>query len=294
MIRKYKDITFRNSSLKLIELCNEIIAEYQAQGLTLTLRQLFYQHVTANTIPNSEKAYKALGALVSNARLAGLMDWDAIEDRGRRPHMQSEFDSIDDLMDAAMRSYRLPRWRGQPYYVELWVEKDALSGVLAPLAREFHVTMCVNRGYSSSSAMHESANRFIANCEDGREPVLFYLGDLDPSGEDMVRDIEERMKMFGVETIEVRKLALTHAQVLKHNPPPNPAKFKDPRSPGYIAKYGRSSWEVDALNPKTLAKIIRTEFATCVDKRLMDAVIAQENQDKEMIEDALARIRDQR
>ena len=144
----FKDIALRSDSLQMISLCNQIIEGYQAQNLKLTLRQLYYQLVSRNAIPNQEKAYKNLGRLVSDGRLAGLIDWDAIEDRVRKPSTPNEFESLESLVNAAIYSYRLPRWRGQNSYVELWVEKDALSGVLAPLADEYHVTLMVNRGYS--------------------------------------------------------------------------------------------------------------------------------------------------
>jgi hypothetical protein len=129
---------FSASSAERIELCNQIIEEYLAQDLRLTLRQLYYQLVTRNAIRNVEREYKNLSSLVSDARLAGLMDWDAIEDRVRQPRQASEFENLGELVNAALRAYRLPRWSSQKVYVELWVEKDALAGVLEPLARDDH------------------------------------------------------------------------------------------------------------------------------------------------------------
>ena len=282
MKEQFKEINFRQDSLDRIELCNQIIEDYQGQGLRLTLRQLYYQLVTRNAIPNIERSYKNLSTLVSDARLAGRMDWDAIEDRVRQPRRQNEFENLRDLTEAAIRSYRLPRWKGQEHYVELWVEKDALAGVLEPLASEYHVTMMVNRGYSSQSAMYESAERF--NGADGqRNPWLFYLGDHDPSGEDMVRDIGDRLRLFGVHHIHVVKLALTMEQVEQYNPPPNPAKVSDPRATAYIDQHGDSSWEVDALPPETLSEIIRTAFDEIVDTAKMDKVKRKEETDKQLL-----------
>jgi hypothetical protein len=302
----FRDVNFRDSSRSLIRLCNEVIANYQEQGLRLTLRQLYYQLVTRNAITNEEKSYKNLGSAVSDARLAGLMDWDAIEDRVRVPRRASEFDDLRDLVKAALRSYRLPRWEGQEHYAELWVEKDALAGVLEPLAREHHVTLMVNRGYSSQSAMFEASRRFIEACkvkDDGsedaldqvgsaypdgpegdevgliRHPVLFYLGDHDPSGEDMVRDVHDRLSMFGID-VEVQKIALTTAQVKQYNPPPNPAKMSDSRAAAYVAKHGRFSWEVDALPPEVLARIVRASFRSIIDREKMDEVVKREETDK--------------
>jgi len=270
----FKVTKFKQEALVQIAYCNSVIEEYQRQGMRLTLRQLYYQLVTKNIIKNEEKSYSYLSSLISRGRLSGLIDWDAIEDRVRQPRIQSEFDDLSELVEAAINSYRLPRWEGQEYYAELWVEKDALAGVLAPIAREFHVTMMVNRGYSSQSAMFESAKRFAAR--EKQKPLLFYLGDHDPSGEDMVRDIEDRLIMFGIFFIEVRKLALTMEQVEEFDPPPNPAKIKDPRAMEYIRKYGSSSWEVDALPPRTLTEIIQNAFIEVIDKPKMDKVLKRE------------------
>lgn len=290
-LHKFISKRFSAASEARIVQCNDIIENYLGQGLRLTLRQLYYQLVTRNFITNEEKSYKNLSTLVSDARLAGLMDWDAIEDRVRQPRLPTQWDSIQDLVEAAVSGYRLPRWEGQDYYVELWVEKDALAGVLRPLASEFHVTMMVNRGYSSQSAMYESAGRFKENAyeddDDGdgnrsqkKEPLLFYLGDHDPSGEDMVRDIRDRMQTFGVYDLTVEKLALTWEQIRQYNPPPNPAKISDPRAAAYIAKHGNNSWEVDALPPELLARIIRAAFLPVVDMNKMKKITAKEERDK--------------
>lgn len=296
MKRTYKTIKLRPDSLALIETCNDIIDDYQQQGLRLTLRQLYYQLVSRNVVPNTERSYKRVGSIISDGRLSGLVDWEAIEDRNREPVIWQEYDNVKDFIETAIGGYRRRRWNGQSKYVELWVEKAALAGVLEPLAAEFHATLMVNRGYSSQSAMYESAKRFRRHMNSGqnndgvdKDGILFYLGDHDPSGEDMVRDIQDRMNLFGVD-VDVRKLALTMAQVQQYNPPPNPAKMTDSRASGYVAQHGSSSWEVDALNPSTLAQIVRSAFASVIDKPMMDAVKAKERKDRTRLEEAAERI----
>jgi hypothetical protein len=282
----FREMQFRQDTLDMIQKCARIIASYQKQRLRLTLRQLYYQLVSANEIANEEKSYKRLGDTVSNARLAGLLDWDAIEDRVRVPRTPSEWSSVKDLVEAAVWGYRLPRWKNQDNYVELWVEKDALAGVLSPIANEYHVTMMVNRGYSSQSAMYESAKRFKRRMDAGKDLHLFYLGDHDPSGEDMVRDVRDRLAMFGVEGLEVRKLALTMDQIQKYKPPPNPAKMTDARAKAYVAEHGKSSWEVDALPPNVLARIIRDALDGVTDADEMERVKEQEDRDRERLRKA--------
>ena len=288
MKESFKRTAFSKASLGMIGLCNEIIEGYQAQGLTMTLRQLYYQLVTRNVIPNQERAYKNTGRLVSDARLAGKIDWSAIEDHIRVPRLPNEFTDLKQLVRAALNSYRLPRWAGQRSYVELWVEKDALSGVLAPIAGEYHVTLMVNRGYSSQSSMYEAFQRFLKKAETQDNLILLYLGDHDPSGEDMVRDISERLQMFGA-YVDVQKIALTMAQVEQYNPPPNPAKMSDSRAEGYVAKYGDQSWEVDALPPEVLQGIIREAIEERLDRPKMDKVIEQEERDKRLLTKAVAK-----
>jgi hypothetical protein len=284
----FKDTKFRADSMALIQECDRITQEYLADGLTMTVRQLYYQLVSANSVPNDEKSYNRVKGIVSKARLAGMIDWAAIEDRARQAEEPSEWGSINSIVNSALRSFRLPRLKGQSEYVELWVEKDALAGVLEPVARRYHVVLMVNRGYSSQSAMYESANRINRNidqynCDDA---TILYLGDLDPSGEDMVRDINERMEMFGCYA-SVEKVALNMDQVQRYSLPPNPAKLSDSRAAAFIAKYGTSSWEVDAIPPRVLQRLISDAIEERLDMGVMQEIIDKETEDKRRLSEAM-------
>ena len=171
------------------------------------------------------------------------------------------------------------------------MEKDALAGVLRPLANQYHVPMMVNRGYSSQSAMYEASRRYLNQSDNKVNRVIIYLGDFDPSGEDMVRDIGDRMQVFGCGAeFEIRKIALTLKQVKFYKPPPNPTKHKDPRSKEFIAKYGASSWEVDAINPKELSRIVKREIESYIDKDAMGIIVEKENDDKIKLTEAVRQI----
>lgn len=299
-----------------------IIADYQGEGLMLTLRQLYYQLVTKNIIPNKPEAYDELGDIVSRGRRGGILEWGMIEDRVRQPKVPQDFESLDDLMDIALRAYRLPRMKGQEQHIELWVEKDALAGVLAPIANRYHITLMVNKGYSSTSAMKEAGERVREGCDKlgNRKAMIFYLGDFDPSGEDMVRDIsqrldeytnrgiqfrkdptsdgglraetrEERQKRLPFIDIEVEKIALTMEQIEEYDPPPNPAKVQDPRAKKFIEEHGESSWEVDALPPSVLRDIIETRLDEVINNELVDEIKFQEEQDKKRLKEALAEVK---
>ncbi len=269
--------------------CQAVLQELS--DYRLTLRQLYYQLVSRNLLPNTEQAYSRLSRTMTRARLAGLVGWGAIEDRIRVPDSPPEFADLAELVRAALHTYRLPRWQGQKEYVELWVEKDALASVLRPIARQFHVTLMVNRGYSSASAMYDAAQRFWDAEEYNRRCTLLYLGDLDPSGEDMVRDIGDRLYELDA-TVQVQKLALTIEQVEQYQPPPNPAKLTDSRAPDFIARYGASSWEVDALAPPVLTEIITSALAGLCDEAAMAEVMDKEERDKAQLTAAVQEIMD--
>lgn len=263
----------------LLENITRIVEKYQSEGYKMTLRQLYYQLVATDILPNQQKEYAHLSRLLTEARMTGLVDWDFIEDRIRIPKMPSEFEGIPDLIEAAIASYRKERWIDQDNYVEVWVEKDALSGVLSPVTREYHVRLLVNRGYSSASAMHDAALRIRAATENGKTCTVIYLGDHDPSGEDMVRDIKDRLTTFGCD-VTINKIALTMDQIRQYNPPPNPAKLSDPRSGNYIAEHGDQSWELDALPPNVLDQLLRDTLEEFIDRDAYDDIVEQEDKDK--------------
>jgi len=192
----YRDAKLSSANRKRLELINEIIEEYTEKGYTLTLRQLYYQLVSRDVIPNSVQEYGKLSTLLKEGRMAGLVDWSAIEDRLRKPYTPSSWKSPKEILETAAKQFALDHMAGQKTYIEVWVEKDALSGVLKRVTSIYHVPIMVNRGYSSASAMHDSYERFMQAFEMGKKVVILYLGDFDPSGKDMVRDIRERIAEF--------------------------------------------------------------------------------------------------
>lgn len=286
---KIRDARLSQANMRKLALVNDIIEQYQVAGYVLTLRQLYYQLVSQDIVPNNAKEYKKLGELLKEGRMGGLVDWDAIEDRLRKPDKPSSFDSPAEILDAAISQYQLPRQEGQPVYVEVWVEKDALSGVLTRVTRPYHIPIMVNRGYTSASAMYDAYNRFLENGQD-RPVVILYLGDFDPSGLDMIRDIRDRTDEFmhaedsrlwaGDMEFTVEPIALTREQIEQYNPPPNPTKITDSRAGDYIARYGRTSWEVDALRPDVLNAVLDTAIRRHIDIDQYDEVVAREKADR--------------
>lgn len=264
----FKATNFRAVSLGIIKQANEIINEYQADGYDLTLRQLYYQFVARDIIPNNQSEYNKLGTIINNARLAGLTDWDAIKDRTRAMKSLSHWDDPADIIDSAARTFALDTREGQEVYVEVWVEKEALAGVIERACEEIDVPWFACRGYVSQTAMYEAAARF-KEAEGSQDSLIFHLGDHDPSGIDMTRDIQDRLEMFGCR-VDVTRIALNMPQVKKYKPPPNPAKLTDSRCNGYIEKYGSESWELDALDPHVLTALIQGKVEGCTDIAILE------------------------
>lgn len=280
--RKYKDINFHSKSLETIARVNSIVEEYDSQGYELTLRQVYYQLVARGFIPNNERSYKNLGNLINDGRLAGLIDWYAIVDRTRNLRGNNHWNNPAEVIDSARYSYMLNRWANQPNYVEVWVEKDALIGIVSQICRKLDVPHFSCRGYTSQSEMWSAAQRFIRQGHKESRTII-HLGDHDPSGIDMTRDIQERMDMFGAD-VYVKRVALTMEQIENFNPPPNPTKLSDARANGYIEEYGYECWELDALEPKIITKLIRDEVTALCDSDLFSEIERKEEMDKDNIE----------
>lgn len=265
-----------------IWVANGILEEYAAQGFSLTLRQLYYKFVARDLFPrerrfvavgggkwrqdpsgtiNAEPNYDWLGQIMNDARMAGLVDWEYMVDRTRHLRDLQHFDGANDALQKLASWYHIDMWENQETRPEVWIEKDALVGVVGPICEELDVPYFSCRGYTSQSEMWRAAMRLQNHHDGGYNTHIIHLGDHDPSGCDMSRDIFDRVETFMGGTGFTR-IALTMEQVRTHKPPPNPAKVTDSRCKAYVEKYGNESWELDALEPVTLAELIRDKVET--------------------------------
>lgn len=258
----YKPKRFRESSLQIIAIANDIIEDYAAQGFDLTLRQLYYKFVARDLIPNTEQSYKSLGSLISDARLAGLVDWEAIQDRTRNLQENVHWDSPHEIIQVYSDYYTVSRWDNQTYRPEVWVEKDAVVGIIEGVCSRLDVPYFACRGYTSQSEMWRAGRRIQTYYEWGQRPIIFHLGDHDPSGIDMTRDIRERLNLFCEDEVEVQRIALNMDQIERLQPPPNPAKVTDSRFDDYLRQYGSESWELDALEPSYIVELIEKSIGS--------------------------------
>lgn len=279
----FSDKTPQAETRATIQQANEILEEYVAGGYTLTLRQLYYQFVSRGLIENTEKSYKRLSSVVTTGRMVGMISWDAIEDRGRT----SEGAYVQPDMHAVLNGieYHLAHdhWADQDFYVEVWVEKDALINVIERPAKAFMVNHMACRGYMSASAAYAAGKRFEEADSNGKTCVLLHLGDHDPSGLDMTRDNGKRSELLSNSFIDVRRLALNIDQVHHYKPPPNPTKITDSRADGYIKEFGKTCWELDALRPQVIEELITSEIKSLIDFDKWNVVAERQREERKLL-----------
>lgn len=313
---KYEDWSPKPDALRVIAQATDIAASYQAQGYDLTLRQLYYQFVARDLIPNQQKEYKRLGDIINKARLAGLFDWSFIVDRTRNIAGIGHYASARSRIRAIARYFPVDHWQDQPFYVEVWVEKEALAGVVGQAAEAWDAPYFSCRGYVSQSELWGAAQRLGRKVEEGKRVLVLHLGDHDPSGIDMTRDIQSRLNTFTTQdflnrhadrwtedtvsrhdirremrmtaglaatdwrdAIEVERIALNMDQVEEYQPPPNPAKVTDSRFEAYQEVHGDESWELDALEPSMLDELIQSRIQEVIDFEKWQA--REEEQERE-------------
>lgn len=317
MIEAFKARLALNPANKvMLNRINDILVEYRQQRYILTLRQAYYQLVSRDVIPNNAKEYAKLSDLLTKGRMAGIVDWASIEDRGRKPRLPYYVQGVKHALEDTVDQYRLNRQEGQPTYVEVCIEKDALSSIFSRVTSRYHVNLLVNKGYSSCSAMYDIYQRIAEAYQNGAQKcVILYFGDHDPSGIDMIRDVNsrvgemlakgdnkdliaQRMEEAGSyleeedddayipdisPVFQVKQLALNMAQIRQFNPPENPAKITDPRAKKYIEKFGDKSWELDALRPQVLAELCEKGIRAEIDTEIYDQMVEKEEEQKEII-----------
>jgi hypothetical protein len=283
--RCYVPKRFSEDALKTIARANQIIDQYHKQGYALTLRQLYYQFVARALIPNEQRAYDRLGALISDGRLAGLISWDAIEDRTRNLMGQTYWESPAQILKSAASGYKMDKWADQDWHPEVWVEKEALVGVISGVCGQLGVDYFACRGYNSQSEQWRAGQRFRGYMLKGQRPIVFHLGDHDPSGLDMTRDNRDRLTLFAGTPVTVVRLALNRPQIDQYHCPPNPAKVTDARFRDYEREHGAESWELDALPPDAIATLIKTAVLQIRDAQRWDEALRREAQDRLAIEE---------
>jgi len=240
----------------------------------MTVRQVYYQLVSRQVIENTRSAYQTVSNLLVDARKEGIIPWDWIEDRLRRPRLVPMWADLSDFAATARNSYRRNVWTSQPDFIEVWLEKDALSGVFEDVLEVYGVTLNVGRGYDGWDSIRNAAQRYLA----AGDVTVLYFGDFDPSGEDMVRSLQERLAFFECHP-QIVKCALTRDDVARYDLPPALTKSTDTRRNAFVDKYGDISVEIDALPVDVLRNRIIAEVEKRMDLAALEEVrLAQEKE----------------
>ena len=275
MKEAYIDKRFNASSRGLIDHANIIITE--AGEHVLTLRQLFYQMVIRGWLANSTKEYKRLTSILADARMAGLIDWDGIEDRAKTIRAVPFFHSPADFFANEARTYTANLWATQPVYCEVWIEKESLLNVIERSCRTWRVACVACRGYGTAPSLREAALRFADKLKEGKQVTVFHLGDHDPIGLAIDRDNEERLNVFArSREIKVVRLGLNHDQIMGLALPSDPTKLSGEGWPDYTQKFGNLSWELDALSTEQLDGLLVSRISHILDPHRFQVAIEQE------------------
>lgn len=265
-------------TLDIIETALDILSEHKP----MTVRQVYYQLVSRQLIENSKSSYQSVSTALVMARQKQIIPWTWIDDRLRRPRTVSMWDGLASFAETAIRAYRRNVWAEQDTLLEFWLEKDALSGIFEDILNPYGITLNVGRGYDGWTSIFNASKRYGS----GEGVVILYFGDFDPSGEDMVRSLKERLAFFE-SCPEIVKMALTHDDIIKHDLPPDFAKKTDTRARGFIAKHGDISVELDALPIEILKNRIIEGVKAYIDLKALQRVKELEAIDKDKIAVAL-------
>jgi hypothetical protein len=280
---KYKHWRPTPDVMKTVQDALSILEDPEFSSLTLTLRQLYYQFIARGLLPeNTEKQYKRLGRIVTDAREAGIIDWYAIEDRGRACYFNSYQNDPAKILENLDRMLGRDPWQDQDVYLEAWIEKQSLEPMLARPCRKRRAPYMACKGYLSASEAWRAGMRFEKAIAAGKRPVLIHLGDHDPSGMDMTRDNGDRLEFYSRQGVEVVRVALNMDQVEQYKPPELPSKTADSRERGYRATHGTTkSWELDALRPSVLDKLIGDAIDKFIDPVKWEEALVKEREMRE-------------
>ena len=296
---KYSSGSKINWEKKVMPNIKERLGLFNQQGIVPTLRTMFYALVSLNVIPNTQSRYQYLSKFTSKARIKGELPIDCFADNTRS--IIQEFSDIHlepkeyikryvDYLENISKNYplQIPKWYNQPHYVEVWIEKDALSGTFRKILKDRQVRIVPNKGFSSLSFIHDNIERLKSCAKDGKEIHIRYFGDLDPSGENIEEVIQQKIKASKL-NIDFIRIAVTEEQMRMFNLPENPnletiKKLKrDPRRNAFIRKHGRLfQIELDALQayaPEEFRQLILESVNEFFNHQIYDDILKKYSQD---------------
>jgi len=294
---------------ELIPIVNEILDQYD---FALTVRQIYYRLISDpySLFENTKSNYTGFDRILTKAREEEEIDWTRIEDRTRQfigGEGAIDNETPEEFLRAYVQTlkscwihYDKKLWLSQQNFIEVWVEKDALSSLISQACKEYRVLVFPSRGFSSFTKVKEGIKRLYENTEiiSGglEEPItnkptyVLHLADHDPSGLGMTQDLKNRFVKYGASFINVERIGLNIDQVRQFNLRPNPVKRADSRTAEYVQTFGNDCWELDALPPNELQKLIVTEIERYIDREDWEATKEEINEGKREIKQKLVKI----
>ena len=256
---------------------DEIIAILE-ESRPQTVRQVFYALTVRGKILKIEQEYhRTVVRLLVDMREEGKLPFVWIADNTRWQRKPSSFTGIESALESFAQSYRRNLWASSPVYVEVWVEKDALAGVLYEETKVYDVPLMTSRGYSSLSFVHSAAQAIKAI---GKPTYIYHFGDLDPSGQDAARDIEAKLRRYAPDAeIHFERVAVTRQQVEQWDLPTRPTKMTDTRAKKFVG----TSVELDAIPAAQLRTLVRECIERHVDQQQLEILRTAEKSEREML-----------
>jgi hypothetical protein len=253
----------------------------------MTVRGVFYQMVNRGAVPKHEGKYKEVGRDLLALRRSGEIPYDWIADHTRWMRKPTTHDSPEAALQETVRSYRRALWRDQDAYVEIWMEKDTLAGVVVEVTDEFDVPLMVVRGFSSETFLHSAAEHIRSQT---KPAYLYVLSDHDPSGHATMRHVERRLRAFlgnHPHPVSVERIAVTEEQIAAWNLPTRPTKSTDSRSKTFVGE----SVELDAIPAPTLRALVRSHIERHIDEAVLDRTRMIEEAEREVMGALISRYR---
>jgi hypothetical protein len=269
---------------ELLAAINDICDSEQG---AITIRHLFYRLVGLEVIPKTERAYKNLCGHLSHWRKDGEVPWNAFSDSTRWHIAAPAFDSIEDALRRTRENYRRDLWATQPFYVECWVEKDAVAGLLSDTTRAFGVPLFVCRGFASLSSMYSASLTFKEAQERDKAVIVYHLADYDPSGHAAADAIERTFEDDFEIGINFERIAITRGQIEQFNLPTRPVKETDSRSRTWE---GSECVELDSMPPAELRAIVENAIASHIDAHEWEATKKVEAEELRTFDETLAKL----
>lgn len=243
-------------------LLRDAIQAVAARYEHMSVRQLFYQLEAQGVIPKTEAAYDKVCYAAVQMRLDGSLDYRKIVDGHRARRLAATYDDMQEALDNMHTLYRRNHWLDQPVWVEVWCEKDALSGVIQPICQRWGVPFVATRGFPSLTLIYESAHEMRAR---GKQARVYYFGDHDASGRAISANLEGDLRAHWP-FVSVRRMALEPEQIARYHLPTRPGKTTDSRHKGFAAQYGGASVELDALPPDVLTGLVED----CITRNIIE------------------------